>query len=336
MGAQHDGFSPAFVVGAERSGTTLLATVLSRHSKLVFTPETHFFKDVLPVRGDHVEMVGKLLAAPRIADLRLDRDALLERFNACTPDGKHLLRAMLEQYAEQFGKPRVGEKTPGHLRFAPTILSWYPKARIICIVRDGRDVARSLVRAPWTHADPIRHLLDWERAARRCRELAAREPERVRLVRLEDLLMDPSSVVSDLDAFLGLTYEPGQLDPDGDSPVVPAWERRWKDQADRPLDPSRIGAWRKRTGERERLRFAALVGHELRAHGYADADLESCSPAARARLLTWATAMRVRNCRPVYQTTKFFTRVGERTPEPTSERPDWDVESMRQEAPDQR
>ena len=88
--------------------------------------------------------------------------------------------------------------------FVPTILRWFPNARIICIVRDGRDVVRSLCAAPWTHDDPLRHAMDWKRAARRCRAVAAKFPDNVRLVRLEDLLRDPVSLISDVDAFLGL------------------------------------------------------------------------------------------------------------------------------------
>ena len=33
---------PVFIVGAGRSGTTLLRTLLSAHPRLAVTPETHF------------------------------------------------------------------------------------------------------------------------------------------------------------------------------------------------------------------------------------------------------------------------------------------------------
>jgi len=39
-------FQPVFIVGCERSGTTLLASLLDRHSELAVTPETHFIDDI--------------------------------------------------------------------------------------------------------------------------------------------------------------------------------------------------------------------------------------------------------------------------------------------------
>ena len=41
-------FAPVFVVGYPRSGTTLLATLLGRHSELAATPESHFVDEVTP------------------------------------------------------------------------------------------------------------------------------------------------------------------------------------------------------------------------------------------------------------------------------------------------
>src|ERR1700749_2257344 len=41
-----------FVVGCERSGTTLLTVMLGRHHEIAMMPETHFFLRVVPREGD--------------------------------------------------------------------------------------------------------------------------------------------------------------------------------------------------------------------------------------------------------------------------------------------
>src|SRR5271170_3553544 len=83
-------FSPTFVVGCERSGTTLLAVLIGRHSQVAMTPETHFFLRTVPKRhpdraGDHAEMVDRFFKSPRAEDLGLGRDEVLARFAAGPP-----------------------------------------------------------------------------------------------------------------------------------------------------------------------------------------------------------------------------------------------------------
>ncbi|NIP24402.1 hypothetical protein GWN49_04255, partial [Candidatus Bathyarchaeota archaeon] len=39
---------PFFIVGFSRSGTTLLASLLNRHSRICVTPETRFCRGVMP------------------------------------------------------------------------------------------------------------------------------------------------------------------------------------------------------------------------------------------------------------------------------------------------
>ena len=180
-----DSFRPLFVVGHPRSGTTLLATVLSRHSAIAGTPETHFFNEVqyacAPyLRHGPAAAVDRLLETP-LRSAAVQRDDLLARLAGYPRVTMPLLfRCWLEAFAARHGKPLVLEKTPYHIRHILEILGWYPTARIIWILRDGRACIASMKKVDWAGDDVtalsrrwVRNIAYALRAERRC-------PDRVR------------------------------------------------------------------------------------------------------------------------------------------------------------
>ena len=62
---------------------------------------------------------------------------------------------MLEEHARRNHKPRAGEKSILHVLYAQELLDWYPGAKVLGILRDGRDVVASMMRPPW-HPDKLR------------------------------------------------------------------------------------------------------------------------------------------------------------------------------------
>lgn len=266
-------FAPIFVVGCVRSGTTLLAAILDRHSQLAVPPETWFCRGVLPrliaarARG-HRDYVDLFLANIHGAELELERGELLRRFAAYPCDPPHLLRAALECYASRRGKRRMGEKTPGHLYSAQLVLRWYPAARMVCVVRDGRDVALSLLKVPWSHSRLRAHCVAWNGAARRAIHLESAFPTRFMTIRFEDLVAAPEESVRRIDTFAGIEFEPGQLDPTIPTGVVPDRERPWKENALRAIDPARAGAWRQLASKEQQCEMHRVMSRMLDLFGY--------------------------------------------------------------------
>jgi len=139
-----------FLVGCERSGTTLLQAILARHSRVFSFPESHFFCRAIPRRV--------LWRAVGLARWRRARFALRQLLNVL---GRHDLEGhvprrsvLLVNYVRAFchildraaldrGKDMWVEKTPHHLYHVRAIQRLVPEARFIHILRDGRDVAAS-------------------------------------------------------------------------------------------------------------------------------------------------------------------------------------------------
>jgi hypothetical protein len=271
-------FAPIFVVGCERSGTTFLAVLLGRHSTVAMTPETHFFLRVAPRQfrahhsyESHGVMVRKFFESPRAADFDLPEAAVLERFSSYPPTYAALFEVILSLYAERAGKPRGAEKTPFHLRRVPQILDAYPNAKIVGIVRDGRDVVRSIMNAPWTaHASLRRQCLKWNRAVAAGQRWQQRFPDQFMQIRYEDLVLDTEQTLRAVDEFCALPFEGQQLDPERATGVVPPRERGWKANAERLADPARVSAWQHQATPTERYVMNTMMGRRLAALGYGD------------------------------------------------------------------
>lgn len=132
---------------------------------------------------------------------------------------------------------RWGEKTPRHVFRLPDILRMYPGAQVIAMYRDPRGVVASY--GSWRHQgglavegdegydealeeeekrarasfDPSVVSLLW-RATLRAGSAARRRfgDHRVRLVRYEDLVIEPSSTLEGVMRWLDLPFEPAMLD----------------------------------------------------------------------------------------------------------------------------
>ncbi len=269
----NEGFDPIFIVGHPRSGTTLLATILNRHSRVAISPELSFF---LPAHR------GRRRAAVRSRSHK----ALLE-YARSIPNGNgianesveatfvkgpassgDLFRCMLVEYAQARGKQRCGEKSPWHMLAVPELMNLYPCAKFLWVIRDGRDVVRSCRGMPFFSWEP-----DWWQCQAWCRAAALaerhrrRNPDRFLICRFEALVEDPVAEVRRIDDFLGLAYEPTQLLGSGRDEVSADGEW-WKSRASQPPDRDRAFAWRQSCDPGEIQYLTALMNPYLVGNGY--------------------------------------------------------------------
>jgi hypothetical protein len=243
--------------------------MLDRHSRLAIPPETAFYPRIAAgVRGaDGARLADVLSGWRRSPELGLDIEGLVRDCPAPVAPGP-VLAAVLGQYARTRGKPYAGEKTPRHWRSLGAILEDFPQARVLFMIRDGRDAALSLSRMPWWRYD-LRAAADvWLAAGRAALESLEAHPPRVRLVRYEDLVCAPEPTLQTVMDFIGLDRESAQLDPDTPSGVVLARSMPWKGGALGPMDRSRVGHWKATATHAEIALLDEALGPELSRLGY--------------------------------------------------------------------
>lgn len=156
-----------FVIGAGRSGTTLLADLLGMHPAYLKIAEKRY-----------LWMYG---AYWRAHDLRTVADV--------TPATRAHISGFLAESLARSSAHCIIEKTPSNCFRVPFISALFPRARFIHIVRDGRAVAYSSVRA--FMGEKYVSNLDRRRGRRsfiqRVRYLLQRWPEVPRRLRERDL-----------------------------------------------------------------------------------------------------------------------------------------------------
>jgi hypothetical protein len=268
--------APIFIVGMPRSGTTLLSAMLDAHSRIAITPETHFYTRCGSEEGENasVEAVWECLAQqPGVQDMALsdeEVERLWGRVRARSrPRPADLLQALGATYAERSGAEVWGEKTPDHLVHVPTILRDFPRAAVLCIVRDPRDVCLSLRGLPWNEKSLPEAAWTWRRYAQKSTRWQETFPDRVRQVRYEDVLDRPADVLRTVVDWLGASFEEQMLHfhQQDDGPADPEREP-WKEKTHRPVDPSNKEKWRTQMTEAERAVVEWCAGASLAEHGY--------------------------------------------------------------------
>ena len=261
---------PFFIVGCPRSGTTLLSVLIDRHSRLCVPPETGFFAEVAPrlPSPDEASLRHTLARWSRLPELNLRPEAVHKRLGGRPSSPEGVLAAILELYAEAEGKARCGEKTPQHLLHVPAMLRHFPGARIVCLLRDGRDVSLSLRAMPWGPPTLVAAAELWNSFVRLADGFAQQHPDQFTVVCYEELVEHADQVLPGVMAFLGEGFEPEQLQPRVSSGVVLQRSFAWKGQALGPIDPTRIGKRREEATAAEAALLDDVLSDELRRHGY--------------------------------------------------------------------
>lgn len=296
--------APIFIVGVPRSGTTLLSSMLAAHPLVSISDETHFLNRVAKPRlekpdlseAEFTKFWAEYTRTLWFSSLGFDAAAIERRIRAA--GSYHLaaiFAAILAEDAAAQRKARAGEKTPGHERYTGILLSWYPDARVVYVVRDPRAVIASVMRTPWGRfASLDQHARRWRESVQRFRQW--QNDPRVCLVRYERLVADPEGSLKSLCNFLGLEFSPAMISArKAKQRSVPTmnWANQHLDQAAAPVTTASVDAWRSHLKPAQVTIIEHFCGPELTASGY-DRCGGKAGPLDLVQAWAVRTAMRVR------------------------------------------
>lgn len=276
-----NGSNPVFVIGAPRSGTTLLRYVLCAHPHIYIPPESNFITSFLALppqrplrRAQAIRLMQDVLAYKVFfRDWQAampDPAAFVDRLPDMRP--ATLLRVLYQAYARQHGARRWGDKSPIYADHVAEIATLFPQAQFVHIIRDGRDVALSMLKAyrgaRFFYVDLCYAALSWRRRVRRARTAGnALGPARYFELQYRELTAVPQATVPQLCAFLGEPFAPEMLTPH----QVAA--RQYHSTGihaatQRPLSTRSVDRWRTQMSPSEQRLFQALAGDLLAELGY--------------------------------------------------------------------
>jgi len=243
-----------FLVGARRSGTNWLQRIVTAHPAVAgVTTETYLFSRGIALLAERFQHGAA--GSYTLAKIYMDRAAFLD----ATRD---FCDQVFLGFAEVLGggKEKLAERTPEHSQHLDLIGDVYPDARVAHIIRDGRDVARSLVSQGWGPQSIREAAEEWDLSVRRARTAGARL-DHYHEVRYEELLADPATHVP-------LLYRGLDLD-DSEATVRAALiEADVPYNVDRNMPTVAAGKWRDAFSDEDVAAFEGVAGPLLDELGY--------------------------------------------------------------------
>jgi hypothetical protein len=285
-----------FILGHARSGTTLLMRLARLHPEIHCNYQAHFFT--------RAPLLKSLVDTPEAADW-LSRKS--NRWNRGRDLSPLVMRAaadfIMEREAAREGKRVVGDKSPSsviHGQVVRDTYAIYPDAKLIYIVRDGRDVLiserfrnfvedskyltvadRRIVEAlkadqtPFTDGRRSIFTDDFIRrvAKRWVADLTEIDGEAKRLypsayfsLRYEDLLAQPFAEMQKLWGFLGVQANPAleaEVQKEMGQNLDEVWQAKRNDTIASFLPKGKAGNWRNMFTQHDRQVFKEVAGEVL-------------------------------------------------------------------------
>jgi cytochrome c-type biogenesis protein CcmH/NrfG len=189
---------PIFIVGRQRSGSTLIEQILASHSAIEGTAELPYIPDLVAEIADVEGPAGGAQYFENLAKLPPEALARLGE--------EYLSRARLHR---KTARPFFIDKNPGNHFHTGLIALIMPNAKII----DARRNPAAVCWSQFTHHFTLTNLRlpEFAQAWRDYAELMAHFdavlPGRIHRVIYEDLIADPEAEVRELLDYLGLPFE---------------------------------------------------------------------------------------------------------------------------------
>jgi glycosyltransferase involved in cell wall biosynthesis len=259
--------SPIFVIGAERSGTTLLRLMLTAHPDICIPPESLFFVALESKYGAAPDLL------PQIEDFLNDLyNNNFHRFWEWNVDPKLLLNnwknyhqlsytqaveTVYQTYCQQFDPAASiwGDKNPFHIYQLGKIRRYFPGVKVILIVRDFRAcyssvkklVAKEQERGEvWQGIKTIGGLTHQWNQVVKIIEKYHQKWEQFYLVSYEDLVREPSAQLAKICKWVGVDFQESMLQfyqKNAELGLVPVNQMVWHPNTLEPIGSDRINAW---------------------------------------------------------------------------------------------
>ncbi|PKG93000.1 sulfotransferase [Paraglaciecola sp. MB-3u-78] len=234
-------YNPLFLLGTQRSGTTLLTRILSSHPRL-------YIQNELPMDD--------------LFSGHLDKETLLKRITTKVFD-IHSVSLPIEKGEELLW----GWKEPLLTYELDVLERCFPDSKYILIIRDGRGVVNSYMDNRWgLGTNAYTGALRWQKEVALQMAFAKKMQGKCLTIRYEDLVQNLPEVLAQLCDFIGVEFSPQMLE--FHNKKLDFQVNRENINTTKPADQSHSDKWRKALTSREIALVELVAGRELEANGY--------------------------------------------------------------------
>lgn len=299
---------PIIMIGAERSGTTLVMAMLGCHPRIAVPEVVWYYSRFRPYMYTYGDLKKnenfRTLAEEMVFGLKtpfwgmkVNPRTIVDEIISDVKEKSFagIYCAMHERFAREAGnKPRWGEKTPYNLFFVKEILEDFPNAQFIFITRDGRDASADYLESAFGPTNIYCAAQVWKM----CQN--AVQPWREKLdssqwidVKYEVLVREPEKVLKQVCDFLGEKYDPAMLE----FHKTDLAKARGATKDHKPLGHAAsdkyIGLYKNLLSLREQRIFTTVAGKELVDSGY-ELDVQPIEISKEEEELFWELDGRIR------------------------------------------
>jgi len=257
--------SPIFVMGAPRSGTTLLRLLLTTHLDICIPPESLFFAALEPKYGNariqSEEFLDDLYSEqfPKFCEWNVGRELLSNNLK-CYQELNYALavETVYQTYRQQLDPEASvwGDKNPCHIHHVDKIWRHFPESKIILIVRDFRACYSSMknivageqgVKEIWTGPRTLEGMTrQWNQVINLV-DKYHQKSEQFYLVYYENLVREPVAQLTKVCEWLGMSFQESMLNfywRNAELNLVLPSQTVLNPNTFKPIDSERIDAWR--------------------------------------------------------------------------------------------
>ena len=272
---------PVFVVGCHRSGTNFLYdTLLSSGSFAVYRGYLPLYESLLPRFGslhnpcNRKQIVDAWMSGKGFARAEVDPATLSSRLLSNAHTGGDFIRIVMDEIARAQNAPRWAVYDPDNILFIPQIKQELPEALFVHIIRDGRDIALSLMKMagfrpfPWSRKS--RGLLEtglyWQWTVQKGRQFGCEIPADYIEIHYEELVNEPRRTLNALGKFLDHDLDYDRIQKAGLGRVR---ESNSSFLGNEKETKNPVNRWKEKLSQEQIVELESLIGLTLEQFDYA-------------------------------------------------------------------
>lgn len=274
-----------FIGGCPRSGTTLLASLISNHSEIIAVPEAHF----------RIELMRKLenVKPENIFEKVkfLENDLSFGTWNIQLPGREtfknkphevsnfaFVYNILINEFCSKYYPEKkdsyscVVDHNPDNVKIAFQLKKHFHKSSFIHIIRDGRAVANSAIPLKWGPNNIYDAATFWLTNLSFGFQAVSYYGYEGHELFYENILTNPALHLREVIRKMDINFESTQISSGG--LVLPEFTKNQHRLVNKPLNKAQISAWKKKLTPRQIYIFEKMSEDMLILLGYSKENLD--------------------------------------------------------------